>query len=369
MTRIVAWLSKFTLFFVIFELMTFGLFAYRLDPINHRSVASRNRVIICALSGLTMFGSYLWVALNLLADPALAYFYNGIAYYTIVLRNVFSFLLIIVFYAFQLIKRNSMIKFLNELNDSFESFGLFYSAQTLNISALDKGGAETLREIKHVYRPVFIKVVLHLIIIGTKLLMGIFMHADFPESNLGMLIYYLVLPYIIQSATSSYMLLGLRKSSYLYVAMTEKLKQIHGEVKQLVKNEDQSQFAKMKRFCELSDQVDSLGASFDKITSLTLELTESYNVHTLLILGYTVSNNLTLFYQQYMGLTGDVIHNRVLATEIIFILINVGEILLVIGSVEEAETMFRRVLKEVHLINYWQKSFDCRLKQSVSGFL
>lgn len=98
-----------------------------------------------------------------------------------------------------------------------------------------------------------------------------------------------------------------------------------------------------------------------------MKLTEMYYIHMLLILGYTVSNNLTLIYQQYMGLTRPQFDSRLLTTEIAFIVLSLVEILMIINSIDEAESLSQKVLREVHLINYWQKTFDCRLKHSVSG--
>lgn len=50
-----------------------------------------------------------------------------------------------------------------------------------------------------------------------------------------------------------------------------------------------------------------------------------------------------------------------------FLTINVLEVLLVVNAVDQSESICRKVVKRVHIINYWQRHFDNRLKQSVSA--
>lgn len=367
MSRTLILLSKFTTFFVFTELNVLGLFAYKIDAKTLRASDSQWKLYLCCFCGISGFCLYLWVALQMLADPSLSYFYDGVAYYTIFLRNICSFLLIVIFYAYQITNRKHIVDFLNDFHEAYSTFALFYTANTPQLAIMGEGNPDTCREIRHVYSPVFWKgVVCHLVVIWVKILMGYYIHLSFPESSLPILLFYLLYPYTLQSATSSYLLFSTRNASFLYVAMAEKLGRIHEEVKQLAKDSEATQFIKMKRFCDLSDQVDSLAISFNRITRIGMTLSETYYIHMLLILGYSVSNNLTLCFQLYLGVTSNVLDSRVFITQILFILLIMLEIHLIINSVTGAEALFRKVLRQVHLINYWQRKFDCRLKLSVS---
>lgn len=369
MSKALILISKFTLVFIFLELNLFGLFPFKVNPKTLRSQKSQLHVFYCAFSGVVSFALYYWIALELLADPGLAYLTEGVAFYTIILRNICSFSIFVIFYSYQLIKRDELMVTLRYLNASLGTFGLFYSGGKLDLDVLDRNDPEVLREITHVYKPAFLKgIVCHLVVIVLKLLMAYFLKLSSPSTSLWMLALYLAYPYTLQSATSSYMLIGIRKTSFLYVAMHRKLQSMNEEVQKLVKATEQelSHFAKMTRFCELSDQVDSLASSFDLITNIGMKLVETYHVHMLIILGYTVTNNLTLFYQQYMGVTRGSMDPRLLITDMAFIFCSLFEILLIINSVGEAEMLSRKVLREVHLINYWQQKFDSRLRQSVS---
>lgn len=369
MSKALIFISKLTLVFIFYELNFFGLFPFKVNAKTLLSQKSQFHVFYCAFSGVVSFSLYFWVAMELLADPGLAFITEGVAFYTIILRNICSFSLLVIFFSYQLIKREELMVTLHYLNASLGTFGLFYNGGTLDLNALNRTDPEVLREITHVYKPAFWKgIVCHLVVIALKLLMAFFLKLSSPSTSLWMLVFYLAYPYTLQSATSSYMLIGMRKTSFLYVAMHRKLQSLNEEVQKLVKASDHemSHFAKMTRFCELSDQVDSLASSFDLITNIGMKLVETYHVHMLIILGYTVTNNLTLFYQQYLGLTRGALDPRLLITEMAFVFCSLFEILLIINSVEEAEMLSRKVLREVHLINYWQQKFDGRLRQSVS---
>lgn len=293
-------LAGFTLIFVFVELNLLGLFSFKVDLHTHRATQCRTRLIYSTTIHALLFIGYLSTVLYFLADPSLAFFYSGVSYYTIVLWNSASFLLLIHFYGFQIYRRSLLIDFLNDLSDAYPTFALFYSPGRQHFEVLSAGTEDSLREIHHVYEPLFWKgFVCHLLLINVKFLLGYFIHLSCNTANFLLLLFFLTYPYIVQSATSSYLFLGLRKISYLYVAMGAKLKAIHGQVVELAQDTALSDFVKMKRFCEISDQIDSMSISFDRITALGMRLSEAYHMHMLLILGYSVSNNLALLFMQY----------------------------------------------------------------------
>lgn len=375
MSRVAIYTARLTLAFVFAQLNFLGLFAYRVDYNSHRASTSRFKLAYCALAGLGSILMYATVLRHLLGNNTLLAYYSGVSYGAIFLSDIFSCVLIVTFYAYQIVYRKRLIAFLNDLNDAYATFGLFYSVQRLHFTSLDLHYPENMREIDHVYRPLFVKgIVCHSLVLACMLAMAYLLHLGYPTSSLTMFMFFFGFPYTLQSATSSYMLLGLRKLSFLYVEMTRKFSAIYEEVKGLAQDQQMSQFRKMERFCELSDQVDSLAISYDRVTRITMTYSEHYHVHMLLILAFSVANLLTLFFLQYVGLSylqesSHPFDLRISIAAIVFIIVDIFEILLIINSVENAERWSFKVQKQVQLINYWQKGFDCRLKQSVSKYV
>lgn len=363
--------GRFSLIFVFAQMNLFGQFSYKVDYKAHRAFKSPYKLAYCVLAGITAVFMYLAVLDHLLSNTTLVGYYDGVSYYAIIVCDLSCLSLISTFYGFQVVKRQHLIDIFNDLDVAYKTFGLFYSVEKLNFNVRDLEIPENMREINHVYRPLFWKgVVCHLTILLCLLDMSYLVALNYPNANLVMFQFYFCFPYTFQTATSSYMMLGLRKLSFLFSEMQRKLREIHEEVRDLTENREVSQFQKMKRFCELSDQVDSMALSFERITGLGMTFSDCYQVHFFLILIFNVANSLTMLFLLYMGVAHHVngirpIDFRITIAACLFIVLDLTEILFLVNSVEMAENMSNKVLKEVHLVNYWQKGFDCQLKRSV----
>lgn len=363
--------AKITIAFVFAEIKLLGLVAYHLNYVDRVATLSAWKVLYSGTVGLLLGMAYIWIAISLLGDRNLEYFYAGVSFYVIVITSVLSIVLIFTFYAFQIINRRNMANYHNILRENYTNFGLFYGNR-IKFDSSDRKYAENIREIDFVYMPLFGKCVIHLTIVLTHILISLFIDIIFPgESFVGILVH-LLAPYALQSCTSTYLFLATKKMAFLYMEMSRKLMEMRvGVIRLVVEDSQASQFERMTAFCDLSDQVDSMAISFRKITQMGMKLAEYYGLHMLFILAYSVSTSLMMLFFQYMGLahhsrglfTYDI---RVAAATTGFIILNVVEILLIINVVEDAELRCRRVMKEIHLINYWQRKFDVRLKQSVS---
>ena len=372
--RFLCVIGRITVTFIFAELTLLCLFPYKADPRNHRLSASPIKMTTSIIAGLVGGAFYIYVCLTLLSDPELKPIYVGVSFYNITLWNTFGFLLVVTFYGFQVVMGHALVRFINILHEKYTTFGLFYTPKSMSMFALNYHDPEAVLEIRHVYIPVFFKaVVCHSSIVVLKCMMSYFLALSYPGTNLPMLTFCIVFPYIIMASSSNYILLGLRKNAFLYVALKRKLERIYEEIVTLCRDPGgKSHYAKMKRFCELSDEVDSLCKSFTEVTQIVTILTTTYHVHMLLIVCYTVSQNLTLTFLLYRGVSSMVntghspFHVSFYITATFFIYLILFEILLIVVSVDEAERQYRDVLRQVHLINYWQNKFDSRLRQSVS---
>lgn len=371
--KFLVYLGKFTLLFLMGEMTVLGLFSYRVDYVTRHAISCPIRFIHCAIMGICCTTTFTYICLSFAADPELQHYYDGVTYLAILMSNIICAVMILVFYGTQLINRKSYMNFLNQLTKDYETFGLFYNNQ-IHLNYRDLVCLSNLREIAHVYIPLFWKsVVCHFTVLTLISYMCYSFSKDISVSNAIGLLIFQGLPYLVQSATSSYLFLGAKKMSFLNVELEGKLEAIQRELKLLIITKNVSQHAKMKRFCELSEEVDSLCASFQTIICSGRNITKLYAIHILLILGYYVFISLTQLFMLYMSTTSYLRGNSAFfdfsaaMASIGFLTINVLEVLLVVNAVDQSESICRKVVKRVHIINYWQRHFDNRLKQSVSA--
>lgn len=362
-------IAKLTISFLFLEMKGLGLVAYQ---INYKTREAKllawkvvYSVLICSIL-VTFYGT---TELFLLTDRNLEYFYAGVSLYVLIVTGTLAIILIIVFYCHQIYYRKDFAEYHNILREDYNSFFLFYGNR-IRFDSSDQKFPENIREIDFVYMPLFLKMAIHLIIIATHVMISTFIDMIFPGETFIPILIHLLIPYVIQSCTSSYLFLASKKVSFLYKEMAKKMTLIREEIIVLAKSNKARQFEKITAFCELSDQIDSMAISFHKITRMGMNLANHYGIHMLFILGYSVFTSLVMLFFQYMGLAHHArglftYDARVAITTMGFIVLNVLEILITINVVEDAERRCRRVAKEIHLINYWQHSFDVRLKQSV----
>lgn len=303
--RFLCVIEAITVTFIFAELTLLCLFPYKADPRNHRLSASPIKMTTSIIAGLVGGG-----ILHLrLPDPSVgswtkAHLRGGLLLHHYPVEHL-GFLLVVTFYGFQVVMGPALVRFINILHEKYTTFGLFYTPKSMSMFALNYHDPEAVLEIRHAPHPSFLQ--------GSRLSLqyrcvevhDVLLPAlSYPGTNLHMLTFCIVFPYIIMASSSNYILLGLRKNAFLYVALKRKLERIYEEIVTLCRTpggrvttprwrDSVSSVMKLTRCARVSQ----------RSPQIVTILTTTYHVHMLLIVCYTVSQNLTLTFLLYRGVS------------------------------------------------------------------
>lgn len=347
-----------------------GLFLFGLLPISVRNGRIVNTLLVTSYSvsvGLLFTAMFVYSLVTIVSDRSITSFYGTESMVTFALQGSFSVLIIGSFYSIAILNRFRLAAFYNRLKGDYASYQSFYKA-SFAIRTLSPENVDGEEELRCVYVRLFFKVIV-VPLLASLCNLGV-ASLNHRKRNTPLLEYgsYLLMPYLVQTLTSSFMFFSAVRTSFLYRRMEEKLRSLGRELTHL---SQKSPFERMTRCCEISDLVDDLARCYGSINDTMNDLIGLHRFQIVVTLVFLVINILHRMFLQYM-VAGQAVKGTVpfdfpmLIVTVSNITLGIVELLLIVDVTDSCHSGSVRVGKTVQEMVYF-RDLDIRLKQSVRG--
>lgn len=352
---------------------TFFLGLLPIWPINDFEAVINTRLLsaYCSLWALLIPGLFLCVTFSVAHDEHINSFFAGVGKITWNLLNLCSLVLIIAFYLIAFLNRFRLRDFYNKIIGKYKTYRGFYGG-TFRLGYLSFEHVEGEDELSFVYLRSFVKVILvHSLVILS--IIGV-SERGWTLGGVAFLKFFgfFFIPYYLSSLTTSILYLSGARSSFMYHKLDIKLQEILEDLRQLTRS-DKSQFERMSRYCEMSDQLDNLAECYESVNETTTELIGLYKIQMLLVLMYNIIDTLHGMFTQYQVLAiamelSIAPDPMLVCFNILFIFLTIVEILLVVNITDSCHRGSIRVGKTIQKLAYFE-DLDIRLQQSVRDWI
>ena len=319
------------------------------------------------VAGLTYAGFYMQNLYAFLTDEHLVSFFNNVSRVTMVLQALCSVLIICFFYAIAISYRFRFASYYSRLVDKYSTYRVFYGAN-FSVGRLTEEDVDGEEELYGVFMRIFAKtlVVPSLVFVcccGVSL-------RNIAQAQLSVWQYLglLLMPYLVQSLTTSFLFYSGVRTAFLYKRMEQRLTTIQRELGQLSRPRV-TPYERMRRCCELSDLLDDLARCYETLNDSFKDLIDLHRFQILVTFLYTMANSVHRLFVQYMVVYMS-IDNTALLDPILLamnfsnIALGIVELLFLVHVTDSCHTGSIKVGRRVQRLIYYQK-MDIRLQQSV----
>lgn len=358
-------LVNFTKGFLFAGLLVLGLLPIR----RGRGVVTCSSFVTgySVVAGLTYAGVYLANLYAFFTDEHLVSFFNNVSRVTMVLQALCSVLIICFFYAVAISYRFRFASYYTRLVGKYSTYRVFYGAN-FSVGRLTEQNVDGEEELYGVFMRIFAKtlVVPSLVVVCC---LGVSLR-NIAQAQLSVWQYMalLLMPYLVQSLTTSFLFYSGTRTAFLYKRMEEKLTAIQKELGQL-SGPKVTSFEKMRRCCELSDLLDALARCYETLNESFRDLIDLHRFQILVTFLYSMVNAVHRLFVQYMVIYIS-IDNPALLDAILLamnfsnITLGIVELLFLVHVTDSCHRGSLRLGQRVQRLLYYQ-DMDIRLQQSV----